>query len=256
MTVYIPSPPSPLLLQERGLGGEVFQRLKISLRPFYLSLFFFLGFLSPLHAQYDDAGLWTTINIEKKLKNNFRIFLTEEFRLRENFSEINLFYTDVGVGYRPYSFLKLDLSYRMTEKKLITDFYSIRHRLMLDITLKKKYGNFDLAYRHRLQREVRNINSSENGRNPEWYSRNKFTAKYDTDKKYTPYVSCEFRYQIDDPRNMESDQTWHRARFVAGLEYELNKKNTFGLYYLIQHEWNVSLPEKLYIIGLEYSLTL
>jgi hypothetical protein len=222
-----------------------------------LSFFIFLfGIIFSTSAQYDDAGLWTTLNIEKKLKNNFRIFLTEEFRLRENFSEINLFYTEVGVGCKPYSFLKIDLSYRFIQKKLETDFYSMRHRFMLDITLKKKLKDFEFSYRHRLQREVRNINSSENGRLPEWYSRNKFSVKYDFGKKYTPYISAEFRYQIDDPRNIESDQTWHRGRYVAGVDYELDKKNKLGLYYLIQHEWNVSLPENQYIIGLEYSLSL
>ncbi|MBK5285895.1 MAG: hypothetical protein JJE25_10885 [Bacteroidia bacterium] len=55
---------------------------------------------------------------------------------------------------------------------------------------------------------------------------------------------------------MESDKTWHRARYALGFDYEFNKKSTFGIYYLIQHEWNVSMPENLYIIGLEYSLTL
>ena len=219
-----------------------------------LSVFIF--FIASASAQYDDAGMWNTINVEKKLKNNFSVFITEEFRLKENFSQINLFYTNVGVGYRPYNFLKVEFIYRSTEKKLITDFYSIRHRLMLDITLKKKYGDFSLSYRHRLQAEVRNVNSSDNGRIPERYSRNKFEVKYDMHKKYTPYASCELRYQIDDVRNIESDDTWHRARYVLGMEYELDKKNIFGIYYLIQHEWNVSVPENLYIIGLEYSLTL
>jgi len=212
---------------------------------------------SPIRAQvYDDAGMWNTINAEKKFQNNFFIFLTEEFRIRENFSRINLFYTNVGVGYRPYNFLKVELAYRSTEKYLITDFISIRHRLMLDITAKKKLYDFTFYYRHRLQTEVRNVNSSDKGDVAEWYSRNKITAKYDIHKRYTPYISCELRYQIDDFRNMESDKTWHRARYAFGFDYELNKKSTFGIYYLIQHEWNVSLPENLYIIGLEYSLTL
>jgi hypothetical protein len=219
-------------------------------------LFLSLHFVLPLHAQYDDAGLWTTLNVEKKLSSRFHLFLTEEFRLRENFSEINLFYTDVGFGYKPYNFMKVELAYRFIQKKLVTDFYSMRHRFMLDVTLKKKFGEFDLAYRHRLQREVRNINSSENGILPEWYSRNKFTVKYDLQKKYTPYISAEFRYQIDDPRNIESDQTWHRGRYVAGFDYEFDKKNKLGLYYLIQHEWNVSLPENQYVIGVEYSVSL
>src|ERR1044071_8743962 len=144
----------------------------------FLSLFVFsFGIMLPASAQYDDAGMWSTVNIQKKINPQFYVFLTEEFRLKENFSQINLFYTDVGVGYKPYNFLKAELAYRCVEKKLITDFYSIRHRLMFDITLKKKYKDFDFAYRHRLQTEVRNVNSSENGCNPEWYSRNKLTVK-------------------------------------------------------------------------------
>jgi hypothetical protein len=220
------------------------------------SFIFFIFVFSFVHAQYDDAGMWNTVNVEKRLKNNFSLLFTEEFRLKENFSQVNLFYTELGVGYRPYNFLKVELVYRFIEKKMIDESYSFRHRLMLDITLKKKYGDWTFAYRHRLQAEVRNIYSSERGDVPEWYSRNKIAVKYDLHKKITPYVSCELRYQISDPRNIESDQTWHRARYAAGLDYELNKKSTFGLYYLIQHEWNVSIPENLYIVGLEYSLTL
>jgi hypothetical protein len=221
--------------------------------------FLFFVFVFPCafaFAQYDDAGMWNTVNVEKKLKGNFSLALTQEFRLKENFSKINLFYTEPGVVYRPYSFLKIELAYRFIAKKMLDDAYSFRHRLMLDITLRKKFGEWTLAYRHRLQAEERNIYSSENGDIPEWYSRNKITVKYDLHKKVTPYVSCELRYQISDPRNIESDQTWHRARYAAGLEYEMNKKSTFGLYYLIQHEWNVSIPENLYIVGLEYTLTL
>lgn len=227
------------------------------MRIIFISLIISLSFISNLSAQnFADAGMWNTVNIEKKLKNNLSVFVKEEFRLKENFGQLNLFYTDVGVGYRPYNFLKAELSYRSVEKYLITDFFSIRHRLMLDITLKKKYNRFTLSYRQRLQAEVRNVNSSDNGRVPELYSRNKGEVKYDLHKKYTPFFSCEWRYQIKDPRNVESDQTWHRARYALGVDYELNKRSTFGVYYLFQHEWNVSIPENLYILGLEYSLSL
>src|SRR5688572_2742471 len=129
-----------------------------------------------------DAGLWTTINVEKKLNDKFSFFLTEEFRLRENFTRINLFYTDLGVEVRPAKFLKVALSYRHIQKNLLDGFYAFRHRIMLDITLKKKFGDFALAYRQRLQREVRSPFTSEDGMIPEWYSRNKFTVKYDFGK--------------------------------------------------------------------------
>jgi hypothetical protein len=162
----------------------------------------------------------------------------------------------LGAEYRPAKFLKAALAYRLIEKNQFDGTYSFRHRIMLDITLKKKVGKFALSYRNRLQREIRNINTSESGILPEWYSRNKFTVKYDLGKAITPYVSAEFRYQIVNPRARESDGTWHRNRYAAGIDYKRNDRNTFGLYYLIQNEYNVSAPQNLYIIGIEYSLSL
>jgi len=222
-------------------------------------LFLFIVLSSSINAfsqATNDAGLWATFNIEKKLKNKFSVFLTEEFRLKENFTTVNLFYTDLGIEVRPAKFLKVSLAYRLIEKNLIDETYSYRHRLMLDITVKKKWNNFAFSYRHRLQSEVRNVYSSEDGAEPEWYSRNKFTIKYDFDKPLIPYVAAEFRYQINNPRAIESNATWHRSRYVAGIDYKINEKNTFGLYYLIQNEYNVSAPQNLYIVGIEYSISL
>ena len=118
------------------------------------------------------------------------------------------------------------------------------------------YKKFTLAYRHRLQVENRNIQSSESGKVPEWYSRNKFDINYNLTKKLCPYFSTELRYQLHDPRNVESDGTWHRIRFQGGIDYEYSKKSKFGIYYLIQKEYNVSAPENIFITGLEYSLSI
>jgi hypothetical protein len=216
-----------------------------------------LVFTAAVHAQAtDDAGLWTTVNLDKKLNNKFSVFATEEFRLRENFTRVNLFYTDLGVEYRPAKVLKVALSYRLIEKNMEDNTYSYRHRFMLDITLKKKMGNVVLSYRQRVQREVRNIQTSKSGFMPEWYSRNKFTVKYDFDKPIVPYIAAEFRYQIVNPRAVESNGLWHRNRYSAGIDYKLNNKSAFGLYYLVQQEYNVSAPQNLYIVGIEYNLSL
>lgn len=220
--------------------------------------FFIFNSCSGLFAQAtkasSDAGLWTTVNFEKKLNDKFSILLTEEFRLRENFSRVNLFYTDIGLEVRPAKFLKVALSYRNIQKNLLDNTYSFRHRFQLDITLRRKVGNVSLAYRQRLQREVRNINTSEDGRLPEWYSRNKFTIKYDFDKPVTPYIAAEFRYQINNPRMMESNKTWHRQRYILGMDYKINDASTFGLFGLFQDEFNVKTPQRIYILGLEYSI--
>src|SRR5688572_13764094 len=223
------------------------------MKKFVVCLLFVVSHTFTYSQNYDDAGLWTTINLEKNLKNNFSVFLTEEFRLKENFSMVNLFYTDAGVGFRPYRFLKLALAYRFVQKNQIDETFSFRHRIIFDVTLRRKFGNTALSYRHRLQSEVRDVQSSEKGGIPEWHSRSKVEAKYDLQKKYTPFASVEFRYQFRSPYSVEADQAWHNYRTAFGFEYELNKKNIFGLYYLIQHEWNISNPDNLYIIGIEYS---
>ncbi len=204
----------------------------------------------------NDAGLWTTFTIEKELKNNTTVFLTEEYRVKENFTRTNLFYTDIGVAVRPIKPLKIALSYRSIEKYMLDNTFSYRHRLMLDILLKHKIGNYSIAFRQRFQSEVRNVNSSNDGAVPEWYSRSKFQLKYDLNKRITPYIAAELRYQINNPRNIESDRLWHRQRYSLGLDYKQSDRNTFGLYYLIQNEYNVSAPQNLYIVGLEYTLTL
>jgi hypothetical protein len=216
-----------------------------------------IGILSQSFAQtINDAGLWCTFNVEKKLTQKFGVFLTEEYRLKENFSRNNLFYTDLGLFYKPFDLIKVSLSYRCIEKFQLDKSISFRHRIMLDVLLKKKVEKFVLSFRQRLQTEYRNVYSSELGSIPEWYTRSKLTVKYDLDKPITPYVAVELRYQINNPRSVEVNKLWHRARYIAGLDYKRNDKHTFGVYYLIQREWNVSSPQNLYIVGLEYSLSL
>ncbi|OFY86051.1 MAG: hypothetical protein A3F72_19395 [Bacteroidetes bacterium RIFCSPLOWO2_12_FULL_35_15] len=215
---------------------------------FVIDMFFSINIFSQAT---NDAGLWATFNIEKKLKKKFGVFITEEYRRKENFTRTNLFYTNLGVFVKPLDFLKVSLAYRPIQKYMDDNTFSYRHRLMLDISVKKKFGNFTASFRERIQAEVRNY-SSELGR----YSRNKFELKYDLDKPVTPYVAVEFRYQFNNPRAVESNKIWHRGRYVLGLDYKYNTKNSFGLYYLIQQEFNVSAPQNLYIIGIEYSLSI
>jgi len=205
---------------------------------------------------YSDAGSWNTFNIDYRINKKFTILFTEELRFRENYSRLNLFYTNLGIEYKANKYLKTALVYRWIDKFTDENNFSYRHRLSWDVVAKYPYKKFGVSYRHRLQSELRNINSAETGKVPEWYSRSKFELNYSLTKKLTPYISCEFRYQISDPRNIESDATWHRTRWQGGVDYQYTNKSKFGIYYLYQFEYNVPIQEKLFITGLEYSLSL
>lgn len=205
---------------------------------------------------YPDAGSWNTFNLEYGLNTRLSALFTQECRIKENFSRLNLFYTNVGLEYKVLRNFKTAFVYRFVNKYQDDNTFSFRHRLMLDLTYKTKLGKLGLSYRHRLQAEERDMYSSAGGLIPEWYSRSKIAAKYDLDKPWAPYISAEFRYQLRDFRNVESDNTWHRSRYCAGVDYKKSERSTFGVYYLIQFEYNIPLPEDQYIVGLEYTLTL
>ena len=223
---------------------------------FYWCIFFFNA---TCFAQLsNDAGLWTTLTVQYPFNKKISLVLDEEFRLRENYQRINLFYTNIGIDYKITKFIKISPTYRAIQKKRIEGGYSQRHRLMLDMTLKKKFRKITISERVRYQIEVQEFYTSKKGKLAEQFLRFKTDLKYSLTQKITPYYSCEFRYQIRAPRGDGPlyDNGFHRIRNVIGTEYELNKKNAINVYYLFQTEFNISTPESIYILGIGYTLTI
>ncbi len=224
---------------------------------FLFCIFCFLA--TAINAQNNrDAGLWATFSVQKKISKRINFVIDQEFRLRENFQRINLFYTNIGIDYKATKWLKISPTYRSIQKKSFEGNYSYRHRLMLDFTAKKKMQRITLSERVRYQIEVQDFYTSKKGKLAEQFLRLKSDVKYNLSEKVTPYISCELRYQIRSPRGDGPlyDKGFHRIRNVAGLEYTINKRNALNLYYLIQSEFDISGRESIYIVGIAYALTL
>lgn len=205
-----------------------------------------------------DAGLWGTLSFQKKVTKRIQLTLDQEFRLRENFQRINLFYTNIGVDYKFSNYFKLSPSYRAIQKMKLNNTLSHRHRLSLDATLKKKFSKITLAERIRYQIEVQDVLTSAKGKLPEQFLRFKTDVKYALTRKLTPFVSCELRYQIRSWRgnDMLYNNGFHRIRNIVGADYELNNKHSVTIYYLIQNEFDISNLENIYIVGLAYTFNL
>ena len=208
-----------------------------------------------LHAQkvFKDAGMWNTISLKHKFNKKVALLITEEFRLKENYSQVNLTYTEVGVEYMFNKSIKTSLVYRNIQKFQYDNPLSFRNRVQWDIGLKKGFGKFGINYRHRLQCEVKDYFTSENGHYKEWFSRHKIGVKYDISEKWKADISGEYRIQINDPRSPEYNGGFHRQRYQIGLTYKINNKQDFGLYYLYQNEFTIQNLTDIYILGLEYS---
>ena len=136
--------------------------------------------MSYLHCQITkDAGMWNTFSIEKEFSDKLSVSADEEFRLKENFNMLNLFYTNLGVNYKLGKGFKVGLTYRLTEKwKHKMQDFSYRHRLMFDLSYKYNVNQWSLVYRSRVQSELIDTYASELGKSPEWFWRNKIDIKY------------------------------------------------------------------------------
>lgn len=224
----------------------------------YLRCIFIYLFFIPIeqHAQkvFNDAGMWNTLSVKHKLNKKFAVIITEEFRLKENHSQVNLTYSEIALEYSYKKFLKTSLVYRNIQKHQYQGPTSFRNRLQWDISVKKSFSKFALSYRHRLQGEVKDLLTSENGHYIEWFSRHKVGLKYDLNEKWTTNVSAEYRLQLEDPRSPEYNYGFHRQRYQLGLNYKINSKQDFGIYYLYQNEFTIQKLTDIYILGIEYSI--
>lgn len=200
--------------------------------------------------QFNDAGLWTSINIEKKISSNFSFSITEELRMNENITEAGTIYTDAGITYKVNKFIRLGGNYRFIEKRKIEDYYSKRHRYYFDLTLRNKIFKYTIQLRSRFQSQYADIFSNEKGKIAEDYFRNKLSVKYEYNKKISAFAS----YEIYTPLRSYDKVFMDNYRINAGLEYSFNKFHSIDLSYLFQKELNVNNPETDYIICIGYNI--
>lgn len=217
-------------------------------KRFYFLLVFELCLLTKAQSQVNDAGLWMSLNAEKKITSKFSLSFSQEFRLNENISELGTAFTELGAEYKVYKKIFVGLSYRFLQKRQVDDFYSLRHRVNIDAGYRLKTHKISFTIRERFQTQYKDVNTSPEGHLPEYYLRNKLSVKYDLGKKYTPFLSAEIFYQLNNPAGNEIDN----LRYAGGFSYEVNKFHSIDLFYLINKEINVNNPWTEYVIGIGY----
>ena len=217
----------------------------------FFTIFIFAFAANYALAQVNDAGVWASINVEKKINSKVALQLSEEVRFNENVSEVGTAFTEIGANYKLSKYIAVGVSYRFIQKRKVDDFYSFRHRYNVDVAFKYKYKKLSMSLRERLQTQYANVNSSEDGKVATRYLRNKLTLKYNLERKYTPFVAGELFYQLTNVEGNEFDN----VRYTVGVDYEINKKVSLELFYLINKEFNTNNPVTDYVSGFGFTYT-
>jgi hypothetical protein len=211
---------------------------------------FYLLFFIPLlfSAQFNDAGLWTGLNIERKLTKKLSVNLNPEMRFNENITELGTWFVDGGLSYRVSKNWKVFANYRFAQKRRLDDSYSIRHRYYFDLAYRIKIKKIVVGWRLRFQEQYNDWLTSDDGKIPSQALRNKIQLKYNADGKFQPFVSADVWYSMS-----YKIKQFDNFRLVGGLDYELNKYSSITLAYLWQREFNVKNPGTDYIVSLGYN---
>ncbi len=218
------------------------------------SIFFLLS-VRIVFAQVNDAGLWTYMSIEKKVTARLSFDITEELRMNENITELGTFFTEAGGSYKVTDYFKVGAYYRFINKRQVDDHYSTRHQYHIDLTFKKKFKPITLSFRTKFRGEYRDINSSDIGKLPYYYSENKLTVKYEINRKFEPYFFVEIFNPISRPLkdSHPSGVFMDQAKYCLGVDYTINRRHGLDFYYLLEQEYNVKDPLTEYVVGLGYT---
>jgi hypothetical protein len=203
-----------------------------------------------LHAQVNDAQLWLSVNLEKKLTSSLSVGFSEEVRLNENMTEVGTVYSDLGLSYRFLKRFKAGASYRFSLKRRLDDTYEKFHSWYAECTFKEKFRPVSVLVRLRYQSRYDDPGTSEKAALSENHIRTKVTLKYDLDKKFEPYIFGEAFFGTGVPAAVSFDQ----LRLCTGIEYTFNRMHMIDLHYLIRREYNAKNPETDYVVGLGYYL--
>ncbi|MEA3494662.1 MAG: DUF2490 domain-containing protein [Bacteroidota bacterium] len=208
------------------------------------------SFSSKLFSQEKDFSLWSEIQFEVELIEDFKFCISEEFRFDENISRIDKYYTNLGFKYRIIKQIRVAVYYRFLQKQELNSSYSSRNKFFSDIKLEKDINRFEISFRSRYQTKYTDYFSSENGNIPANKWRNKLNIDYDIkNSPIKPFLSSEIFYQTNNNEGNRIDE----LRFKAGMDIGINEHQEIEFSYILSKEINVKNPLTNNIFSVEYS---
>ncbi|MGZ3883294.1 MAG: DUF2490 domain-containing protein [Bacteroidia bacterium] len=212
---------------------------------------------------YNDAQLWFNLYLEKRLTKHLDIHLNQQDRWDQNISHYRLGYADVGFTWRFTKDVKILADYVFTQKARNIGSFSTRHQFYVALSLKKDIRRWRFIYRNMVQLQYNDPMRDRYGFFPYYKDRNKFTIKYEVNKRIDLYVASEIYFPLNLPNN-----TFHpdRVRYFAGMFINITKHHQLELYYMIQDQlhndiwfkqknrYPNTLLNRYFVIGIGYAI--
>jgi len=204
-------------------------------------------FENKLQAQEADANVWTRFAVKYDLNSLTRIAIEEEFRFYDNASRLEQNHTEIGLSRELSKRWNGGAFYRYIYE---TDFerqYSIGHRAWLQLEYQLFDTDINVYARTRLQTTFKDVNTSSDGKVPDWYNRYKLSAEYKTKgAQWIPDAGIEFWHYL----NPSNNPFVNKLRLSLGLQYRYHKNMRLQVFYAYQKQLQVPNPDIDHIYGL------
>lgn len=207
---------------------------------------------TPIQAEDDDFGVWTTVTAEKKIDKKWSATVEGEYRTHDGVSTTDRWSAGISAEYKITKWLKADAGYsflhsykeeEVTKKgNIVLDYWQPRHRVNVSLTGSLEWKRFKFSLRERWQYTYRpqkfvekyasdgvtRMDDEQVKGKAEHMMRSRLQVEYDIAKcPLTPYASCELYHNLDG-----IDKT----RWTVGTEYKINKKHAVEVCYRYQNK--------------------
>ena len=199
-----------------------------------------------VRSQVNDAGLWVSGSVSVRVSKKIEISAAPEFRLNENFSQIQSVFTDLGGQYKITKQFFVNYTHRIGTRSN-DGFYEMRNRSQLGLGYKFEIQDFDLVLQTRYQALINNA-GAENDPDLKSTLRSKVQVKYNGIKKFQFTGS----YEVFHNANLYGEMSWENWRAAVQMERKYKKINFFTLGYLIQRDLTTKAPEMDFVITMGY----
>lgn len=215
--------------------------------------FLFLSTISLAQESNKDWASWTSVGIDYKLNKKWTFGLEEQFRLKEDFSAVDEFFTQLSSEYKLFKGFKLGAAIRYireNDNQGNVQGYENHFRFQFDAKYKHKINNLEIGYRLRYQNKNELGVSFNEGDEVKQNLRFKTSLEYNfSNWKLDPKFSAEIFNRIQ----ANQDNGFSKYRLTIGTDYKIKNFGELGVFYRYEKELNEDYPDVNNIIGLNYT---
>lgn len=200
---------------------------------YFLAIFIILGSVE-ISAQDDDTDtqVWNQNSFEFPLdKSNKKLsgVISNDFRITENVSDLDDIRFGFAVKYKVNNNLTIAPNYVFRLGRSAGRPNRYEHQLRLDVTPSKKFKNFTLDNRSRLEHRAKT-----DGRDDDTFYRNRTRIRIPVRKDgktiFTPFVSNDTWLDVQNPDIFRNDA-------AAGISRKINDNTSLKVFYNYRHNF-------------------